>query len=333
MRAVVYSRHGRPEDVLRTVDVAEPGHPGHGEVLIRVTLRPVHHGDLLGVAGRYATGAPPPSAPVPVGFEGYGVVEQAGPGSIFRPGARVAFFPGRGAWGEKVLLSEDHVTPIPDAVTDAVAAQLHVNPLTTALLLRAVDTAGARPGTDVIVLSAAGSAVARLTITLLLERGYDVIALVRREAGVGELNLLFPDLPVIATDEPDWARKVLNAAAGNPIRVILDPVGGATASTLISHLEPGGALVSYGDLSGEPISVPALAFSTRNISIFGVSVGSWASLPSETRQRDLACALDLATRHADLFPVAETYDLSDVAQAVAHVTRPGRTGSVLLASP
>lgn len=332
MRAVVYSEYGQPEAVLRTVEIAEPPAPAPGEVLIRVTLRPVHHGDLLGISGRYAPGAPPPPDPVRVGFEGFGIVEQAGDGSILRPGARVAFFPGRGAWGEKVLVAEDYVTAIPDTLSDAAAAQLHVNPLTTALLLRAVERTGARPGTDAVVLTAAGSAVARLTITLLLERGFDVIAVVRREAGAGELNLIFPDLPVIATDQPDWPDRVTRAAAGQPIRVILDPVGGETASMLVRRLDTGGALVSYGDLSGAPLTVPALLFSTRNISVFGVTVGSWASLPASTRQRDIALAIDLAAHHPELFPVAATYDLDEVRQAAAHVAVTGRTGSILLAS-
>ncbi|AHK04766.1 MULTISPECIES: hypothetical protein [Rhizobium/Agrobacterium group] len=52
MRAAVYFKHGKPEDVLQAVDVEDPKHPEHNKVLIRVLLRPVHHGDLLDIAGR-----------------------------------------------------------------------------------------------------------------------------------------------------------------------------------------------------------------------------------------------------------------------------------------
>lgn len=194
MRAAVYFNYGKPADVLQAVEVEEPKHPERNEVLIRVLLRPVHHGDLLGISGRYQPGATIPTEGVRVGFEGYGLVEEIGDGVNLKPGDRVAFFPGSGAWGEKITVSAEYVTRIPDSVSDEAAAQLHVNPLTSALLLRAVETAGAKPGRDVVVLTAAGSAVARLVIGLLLDRGFDVVGIVRREAGAEELNVVFPDL-------------------------------------------------------------------------------------------------------------------------------------------
>jgi NADPH:quinone reductase-like Zn-dependent oxidoreductase len=314
MRAAVYNRYGKPEDVLHTTEVEEPGNPGPGDVLIRVRLRPVHHGDLLGIAGRYQSGTSPsqlPASGVRVGFEGYGVVEKVGEGVALKPGARVAFFPGRGSWSEKTIVSADFVTEIPDNVSDDAAAQLHVNPLTTALLMRAVENAGAKAGRDVVVLTAAGSAVARLTISVLLDGGYDVIGVVRREAGVNELNVVFPDLPVISTGQEDWEAKVLSAAAGQSIGIVLDPVGGQIANSLVALLNQGGSLISYGNLSGEPISVPALYFSTRDVSLSGVT---------------------LAAERPELFLVESTYDLSDVAKAAAHVGKPGKVGTVMLAS-
>ncbi|MBK1840426.1 zinc-binding dehydrogenase [Azospirillum sp. YIM B02556] len=332
MRAAVYFKHGKPEEVLRAVDVADPAGPGRGEVLVRVLLRPVHHGDLLGVAGRYQPGSVLPEGGVRVGFEGYGIVEQAGEGVALAAGARIAFFPGRGAWSEKAVVSADYVTEIPDTVSDEAAAQLHVNPLTTALLLRAVEASGAKPGRDVVVLTAAGSAVARLTIGLLLERGYDVVGIVRREAGVNELNVVFPDLPVVSTDKSGWEKRVVSAADGRPVGVVLDPVGGETASAAAGLLSQGGSLISYGDLSGQPISIPALYVSTRGIRISGVTVGRWAELSPEMRKADLKLALELAAGRPELFPVAKTFDLAEVGEAAAFVERPGKMGTVLLSS-
>jgi NADPH:quinone reductase-like Zn-dependent oxidoreductase len=104
MRSIHYHAYGRPEDVLRVDDVAPPAAPGPDEVRVRVLVRPVHPGDLLGVAGRYR--APSDTAPVPAGgnrpgFEGMGIVDAVGMHAAgrLRPGMRVAFFPGRGAWG------------------------------------------------------------------------------------------------------------------------------------------------------------------------------------------------------------------------------------------
>lgn len=332
MRSAVYFKHGKPEDVLRVVEVDDPQHPGDNEVLVRVLLRPVHHGDLLGVSGRYQPESAVPEGGVRVGFEGYGVVESVGTGVALKPGARVAFYPGRGAWSEKVLVSAEYVTEIPADISDEAAAQLHVNPLTAALLLRAVEASGAKPGRDVVVLTAAGSSVARLTIGMLLDRGFDVVGVVRREAGVNELNVVFPDLPVVSTDRPGWQDRILAAADGHPVGVVLDPVGGATASAAVGLLAQGGSLVSYGDLSGEPISVPALYFSTRDIRISGVTVGRWANLPAEIRRSDLELALELATGKPELFQVEKTFDLAEVGKAAALVETSGKSGMVLIAS-
>jgi NADPH:quinone reductase-like Zn-dependent oxidoreductase len=333
MRAAVYYKHGKPEDVLQVVEVGDPQHPEPNEVLIRVLLRPVHHGDLLGVSGRYQPGAVVPNEGVRVGFEGYGIVEEVADGVDLKPGTRVAFFPGKGAWSEKAIVSAEYVTEIPDKVSDEAAAQLHVNPLTAALLLRAVEASGAKPGRDVVVLTAAGSAVARLVIGLLLDRGFDVVGVVRREAGVNELNVVFPDLPVVSTDKPGWQDKVISAAGGHPIGVVLDPVGGETASAAVTLLAQGGSLVSYGDLSGQPIAVPALYFSTRDIRLSGVTVGRWAGLPADVRKADLKLALELAASKPELFQVEQTFDLADISKAAALVEKPGKSGTVLIASP
>lgn len=335
MRSVLYRRHGDPAEVLETVDVEDPAHPAAGEVLVRVTQRPVHYGDLLGIAGRYRSGGDlsVPEGGNRVGFEGFGLIEEAGEGVDLAPGTRVAFFPGRAAWSEHALVSADFATAIPDTISDEIAAQLHVNPLTTALLRRAVIRAGVQPGNDVVVLTAAGSAVAKLVIATLGRMGIDAIGLVRSDSGAAELSALVPGLPVISTQSEGWQERLTAVAANRPIKAVLDPVGGELASQMAALLASGGSLISYGDLSGEPIAVPALFFSTRNITIFGITVGSWASLPKAQRIEDLELALQLAADHPSLFPAAARYDLADARQAAAHVERPGKAGVVLLTSP
>jgi NADPH:quinone reductase-like Zn-dependent oxidoreductase len=334
MRSVLYRRHGVPSDVLETVEVNDPSSPPADHVLVRVLVRPVHYGDLLGIAGRYRSGGDLSVQPEGnrVGFEGFGIVEQAGDGVDIAPGTRVAFFPGRGAWSERAIVPASYVTEIPADVADDVAAQLHVNPLTAALLARAVDRAGVQARSDVVVLTAAGSAVARLTLSGLRDAGIDAIGVVRSAKGAEELRGLLPDLPVVSTDREDWRDQVRAAADGKPIKVVLDPVGGTIASEMVGLLAGCGSLVSYGDLSGDPIAVPALAFSTRDITIFGVTVGTWAALPQAQREEDLRLALKLAQHNPGLFPVAAHYDLADVGEAAAHVERPGKAGVVLLTS-
>lgn len=334
MRSVLYYRHGVPSEVLETVEVPAPPPPPPGQVVVRVRMRPVHYGDLLGVAGRYRSGGDlsvPPEGNR-VGFEGLGEIAFVGEGVDLQPGTRVAFFPGRGAWSEYTTVAAEFVTPLPDDLPDETGAQLHVNPVTAALLRRAVDRAVTVPGRDVVVLTAAGSAVARLTITALAAADIAVIGLVRSDRGAQELRGRMPWLPVLSTANPHWKENLADTIGSSPIRAVLDPVGGALASELANLLASGGSLISYGDLSGEPISVSALSFSTRDIRIFGVTVGTWAQLPAAQRAEDLQFAIDLARHHPDLFPVSARYDLADARDAASHVESPGKAGVVLMTS-
>ena len=78
MRSLVFTRHGEPADVLSLVDVDDPAAPGPGDVLIRVTKRLIHPGDLSLVRGHFP-GDVPPGGSTP-GFEGVGLVEAVGQG-------------------------------------------------------------------------------------------------------------------------------------------------------------------------------------------------------------------------------------------------------------
>jgi NADPH:quinone reductase-like Zn-dependent oxidoreductase len=338
MRSIRYHTFGVPEQVLQVGREAAPPPPGPDEVLIRVLVRPVHPGDLLGVAGRYRT--PADTTPVPAGggrpgFEGMGLVEavggEAGRDGRLRPGMRVAFFPGAGAWGERTLVRSEFVTALPAAVPDAIGAQLHVNPLTAQMLLRAAHGAGVGPG-NAMLLTAAGSAVAKLLAALALQAGLPVIGLVRSSDGVDELARLHPALHVIATDRADWRESLDRILGGQPLRAVFDAIGGELPSELFLRLAPGGTLVMYGDMSGQPLRIPALMLPMRDLQIKGVSVGRWAGLPVEQRREDLRGALDLALRAPHLFEVAASYDLDEVAAAAAHAQRPGKRGAVLLTS-
>src|SRR5882757_3551865 len=318
MRSILYEYYGEPGDVLRLRDVPDLPAPSSGEVLIRVHSRPVHPGDLLGVRGRYrspgnsADVAPGGARP---GFEGAGVLEAVGPNvdvsTGLTPGIRVAFFPAKWAWSDYVLAPAQFVTLVPDEVSDAVAGQLHVNPLTALMLARAVDESGVGEG-GLIVLSAAGSAVAKVAMTLALGKGLSVVGVVRTNAGAASLQSSFPGAAIVSTEDHDWRDRVRSSAAGKPVRAVLDPVGGPLASDLIALLADGGSFIGYGDLSGQPISILPLSLPVRGLTMKGISVGNWAGLPEAVRTADVSTAIELACGASQLFPVTAEYDLARV---------------------
>jgi NADPH:quinone reductase-like Zn-dependent oxidoreductase len=336
VRAVVYRRFGNPQDVLEVADVPDPQNPKQGELLVRVMARAVQHGDLLGIGGslqeRGAQTQLPAEGRTP-GFEGAGIVEAVGPGvSDWSIGESVSFFPAAGAWAEKALVPVTSAIRVPSGVSQEIASQLHIKPGTAASLLRAAKAAGAKPKDGAIILNAAGSVIARIVAFMAIKEGITVGMLVRSGAGVVELAKQFSGASAASIEGGNWAQSLAASMKGEPVRVVLDPVGGKLSGDLMSLLAEGGSLISYGDLSGEPIIAPALAFSGRDLKISGVSIGQWARLPEETRLEDIRRILDILLANPQIMPIAGRFDLSDVRSAAALVDKPGKIGAVVLTS-
>jgi NADPH:quinone reductase-like Zn-dependent oxidoreductase len=121
MRAMVLRRHGAPP---------EPGpHPvparGPGQALIRVTAAPISPLDLLCASGTSYFGAP--ALPYVPGTQGVGVVEAA---DGLPAGQRVWFSatagmrPGDGSMTQWCVVPRAAVLPVPDGVSDDLAAAL-----------------------------------------------------------------------------------------------------------------------------------------------------------------------------------------------------------------
>ena len=334
MRSIVYHRYGEPSDVLQIQDSADIPRPAAGEVLIKVIAASFLHGSLLAIRGRYR-GARDNSITPPnggrQGYEGVGVIEAVGPeiadSGGLSVGCRVAFFPGLGAWSEKVVVPAAFVTPIDDDIPDKIVAQLHVNPLTAVMLMNAAIEAGVVPGGE---LDAGGASVAKLVAALARRRDIPVISIVRSREGARRLSELLPDVDVVASADPDWLDQLDRVAPPGGPFVGLDAVGGPVGSAVLDRLAQGGSLITYGDLSGEPLQANALSFAMRDTHVRGLVVTKWPSLPAEERPKDFALAVDLARERPELFPVAAEYQLEDIAKAARHVEQAGKDGLVLL---
>lgn len=72
----------------------------------------------------------------------------------------------------------------------------------------------------------------------------------------------------------------------------------------------------------------------RELRVRGVTIGRWASArTAEQRADDIEFAAGLASTRPDLLNIAAVYDLAGYRAAVTEVTRPGKTGNVVLTSP
>ncbi|MEX3815271.1 alcohol dehydrogenase catalytic domain-containing protein [Paraburkholderia sp. BR13439] len=336
MKAVVLTRFGEPEKVLELKTLPDPTPPGPGEVVVRVTKRQLHPGNLAMVRGKFNIPVPADGFLIP-GGDGIGIVEAVGEGvdsAGVKPGTRVIFNPVPGAWAELLKARAELVTPIPDDLPDAIAAQMLPNAVIALMLLRAAQRAVPDAGREIpILLNAAGSSVARFLTIAARSRGLNVVGAVRSSNGAKILSARFPDLPVISTADPDWLGQVRHAAGRRPLQVIMDPVGGAMVSDLVPLLGDGGALLFYGGMSPEPIIFPSGGLTHHEIMFKGVSSSRWVQTTSaEQRREDVAEAIGIGRTAPEHFDAAADYDLTRFADAIEHIERANRNGAVLLSS-
>ncbi|MFE1955247.1 zinc-dependent alcohol dehydrogenase family protein [Streptomyces sp. NPDC059524] len=252
MRAAVAGSAGAPAEVVAVREVAGPGLPGAGEVVVRMLAATVNPSDLVTISGAYGSRTTFPMVP---GFEGVGVVDAVGPGvPNSAVGRRVLPLGSAGGWQEFKRVEHAWCVPVPDDVPDEVACFAYINPLTASLMVERFCP----PGTRGVVVTAATSAIGGHLAELLAERGVAPVGIVRGTPGRAVAD---PSLwrDVIPTSDPGWRARLREALGPRGAGVAYDCVGGDVGGDVHALTARDGAFVHYGLLSRAPL--PAACFS------------------------------------------------------------------------
>jgi NADPH2:quinone reductase len=240
MLAVQVTRTGGP-DVLEVVDVPQPT-PGPGEILIAQEAVGLNFIDTYHRGGLY-----PMKLPMTLGAEGAGVVEAAGEGvTRFRPGDRVAYAGGFGAYAQKRVYAADRAVKLPGGVSTRIAAASMLKGMTAEFLLRRCYAV--KPGDAILVHAAAGGVG-----MILGQWGKALGALVIGTAGSAakaEAAKAHGCDDVILYREEDVAERVKAITGGAGVRVVYDGVGADTFEASLASLGQRGVLITYGNASG-----------------------------------------------------------------------------------
>lgn len=326
MKAAVFDRFGDPAEVLSVRDVPAPT-PGPGQVRVRMLLSPINPSDLMTVRGEYGVKPPLPATP---GYEGVGIVEEAGPGILgrFRVGKRCAVLNAKGGnWAEQVLVPAKQVVPVSDSIPDEQAASFFVNPATALVMIHWVLRV---PAGAWVLQTAAGSALGRMVIRLSKKHGFKTINVVRRREQASELLKLGGDAAICTADESIEERtKAITGGAG--VKYALDCVGGATGSGAVKALGPDGRLLLYGTLANEPISFESRQLMTGNQSIEGFWLSHWVKQQGMLTMLKLFRSISNHLKDGTLTTeVGKTFALDDIKAAATEAAQVGRRGKVLL---
>lgn len=323
MRSAIHKSFGKPADVLSVGDSPMP-QPAANEVRIKTILSPIHNHDLLTISGQYGY---KPELPAIGGSEALGIIDAVGDDvTDFSVGQRVACASVHETWAEYFVAPASMVFVIPDAIEDELAAQLIAMPLSALMLLEFLEVDSGQW----IIHNAANGAVGKTLAMLASARGVKTINLVRSKDSVAELTALGIKNNVVTADD-DWKDQVGAIIGDDKITAAVDSVGGESSNQLLSLLGSNGTLVSFGIMSGKPMSLDAGSLIFKQ----AVVKGFWGSKTSqemdvENKQRLIDELLERATNGDLKLPIEAIYSLDDITTAVSGQVQSGKKGKVLL---
>jgi NADPH:quinone reductase len=308
---------------LRQIELPKP-QPAKDRVLVRVTaagVTPLDHTILSG-------GHPRAKAPLVLGNEGAGVIEDAGDSGL-AVGNRVMFtgpygVAENGAWQEWLLVKPEHLALVPEAVEDVVAASLPVAYLTAQITL---TLAGFKPSITVLAPGIGGS-VGNATYQLARAQGAGkVISTAGSAAKAARARELgFED--VIDLTREGLADGVRRITAGRGVDIVIESIGGTVTSGALSSLGLGGVLITLGYSAGRKTTIDVTDLIWKRARMAGFSLFAQSSTAIASAWRDFIPLIVSGS----VKPIVErVFPLGEAGEALRHLTEDRPFGKVVLA--
>jgi len=271
-KTIRFYKTGGPE-VLQYEDV-EIGEPGQGEVRVKVEAIGLNRAEAMFRSGNYLED---PQLPAGIGYEGAGIVDAVGAGvEGIAEGDKVSVIPAFSMndysfYAERAIVPAYAITPRPRGL-DSVQGSAVWMPFLTAY--GALIEIGQLARDEAVIIPAASSSVGLAAIQIANAVGAISIAATRTSAKADDLKKAGA-AHVVATEEQDIAAEVMRITADTGARLVFDPIAGPQVENLVDAMAPGGTLIVYGALSGEPTPFPLIkglnkALTMRGYTLFEV---------------------------------------------------------------
>jgi NADPH:quinone reductase len=309
---------------LQQIELPKP-QPAKDRVLVRVTAAGVTPLEYTILSG----GHPRAKAPLALGNEGAGVVEDAGDSGI-AVGSRVMFtgpygVSENGAWQEWLLVRPEHLAFVPDTIEDVVAASLPVAYLTAQVTLTLADF---EPGKTVLAPGIGGS-VGNATYQLARSQGAGrVISTAGSAAKAAKARELgFEDVVDLSTE--GLAEGVRRITGGKGVDIVIESIGGTVASEALSSLALGGVLITLGYSAGRKTTIDVTDLIWKRARMAGFSLFAQSPAAIATAWRDI---LPLIVSRSVQPIVERVYPFGEAGEALRHLIEDRPFGKVVLAA-
>lgn len=322
MKAAICKSLDGPQGLV-IEDVADPV-AGAGQVIVRIKAAGLNFADTLITRGKYQF---KPELPFSPGAEIAGVIDALGSGvKSFAVGQRVMAYVNWGGAAEKISVDETALVPLPDAVSDTIAAGASVTYGTAIHGLR--DRGRLKSGETVVVTGAAGGA-GQAAIELAALMGARVIAVasspeklrIARDAGAHD---------VIEFPGNDLKEAVRALTAGRGADVVYDCIGGEAAEPLVRALAWQGRFLVVGFASGEIPKIPINLLLLKGAELSGVFWGEAVRRDSAAHRAGMEQVLAWIAEGKLKPKTHGVFPLSDITDALGVLDRREAQGKVII---
>ncbi len=321
MRAMRAEGFGGYQD-LKLAEIPKP-YVSDGRVLVKITaagVTPLEHTILSG-------GYPRARAPLVLGSEGAGVVEDAN-GSEFSVGARVMFtgpygVSEDGAYSEYVAVRKENLSLIPGSIEDVSAAGIPVAYLTAHM---ALSLAGFQAGKTVLSPAIGGSVGNAVTQLARALRARHAMSTTTSHAKAEHARTLGFD-EVIDLSADKLGEGVYRITQGYGSDIVIDAIGGDILSDALGTLAMGGSLTTLGYAGGRKSTIDVTDLIWKRASIKSFSL---FAQPPEMWRTAWKAIYSLLESGAIKPIVAWTFALEDAAEALRYQIESRPFGRIVL---
>ena len=261
----------QPDKSLTWSDVPDPI-VGDEDVLVKIACAALNRADLMQRDGDYP---PPAGCPEWMGLEIAGTVVKMGKiaeeKSGYKLGDEVCALLGGGGYAEYVNVKYDMLMPVPKGRT-LVEASAMPEAYATAYLNLFME--GKAKAGDTLLMHAGASGLASVVIPMAKAFGLRVITTVRAPEFVEKIKPLGADIIVDTSSESIVDVLKAQLAAGTPVDLAIDCLGGSVMGECLPYLKHGARWIMIAALAGTLTEIDLKNIYVRNVRIIGSTLRS-----------------------------------------------------------
>ena len=305
--AVIYKKGELP----KYAEFADPIVQNENEVLISVKAVAITNLDKGKASGKHYSSEENNQNGFVIGSDGVGLLQD---------GTRVYARGINGTIAEKAIIDKNIAVPLPDGISDAVAASLPNAVAGSAMALK--FKAGIQAGETVLINGATGF-TGQMAIQIAKHYGAKkIIVTGRNEKTLQSLLLLGADEIIPLKQHDEVIITQLKAIHNNtPIDIVLDYLWGRPAELILTALKGNGSFtnkiryVTIGGMAGDNIQLSSGILRSVNLQLSGSGLGSWGKEEVKLLFSEILPEMFLLAAQNQLKVNIETVSLFDIEKA------------------